>query len=31
MTRGINFAGFRSIFVMEELKSTTAVPLDNPA
>ena len=31
MTRRINFAGFRSIFVMEELKSTTAVPLDNPA
>ena len=30
MTRRINFAGFRSIFVMEELKSTTAVPLDNP-
>jgi len=28
MTRAIDFAGFRSIFVMEDLKSTTALPLD---
>lgn len=28
MTRRIDFAGFRSIFVMEQLKSTTALPLD---
>jgi len=28
MTRTIDFAGFRSIFVMEDLKSTTALPLD---
>ncbi len=31
MTRRVDFSGFRSIFVMEELKSTTAVPLDDPA
>ncbi|HAQ23406.1 MAG: ArsR family transcriptional regulator [Acidimicrobiaceae bacterium] len=28
MTQTIDFAGFRSIFVMEELKSTTSLPLD---
>jgi len=28
MTRAIDFAGFRSIFVMEDLKNTTALPLD---
>ncbi|MEC9000767.1 MAG: Lrp/AsnC family transcriptional regulator [Actinomycetota bacterium] len=28
MTRAVDFAGFRSIFVMEDLKSTTALPLD---
>ncbi len=29
MTQRVNFSGFRSIFVMEELKSTTAIPLDD--
>lgn len=31
MTQRVGFSGFRSIFVMEELKSTTAVPLDDHA
>ena len=31
MTQRVGFSGFRSIFVMEELKSTTAIPLDDHA